>query len=151
MLNKIFKIMRICGCISVTVFGKEHKFKNPLVYQLGDCCGINNLKRILDFNVNFPYPIGIVIAHDTVFGKNCTVYQNVTIGKKKFGFKEKKDHTEIGNNVTIYANASIIGCVDIGDNAIIGAGAVVLKDVPANAIVAGNPAKVIKYIRNEKC
>ena len=99
--------------------------------------------------VKFPYPIGIVIAHDTVAGKNCTIYQNVTIGKKKYGYFDGK-HTIIGDNVIIYANANIIGNVKIGDNAIIGAGALVFDDVPPNAVVAGCPAKIIKY-RNEQC
>lgn len=51
----------------------------------------------------------------------------------------------IGNNVIIGANCVIIGDVSIGDGAIIGAGSVVTKSVPQNAIVVGNPAKIIKY------
>ena len=51
----------------------------------------------------------------------------------------------IGNNVWIGAHSIILGDISIGDNSVIGAGSVVVKDVPANAIVAGNPAKVIKY------
>ena len=148
MSNKIFKITRECGHILIYLFGLKIRFKNPLVSQLGDCCSIHNLQRILDFGVKFPHPVGIVIVRDVVIGKNCTIYQNVTIGKKKYGFFEDKN-TVIGDNVTIFANACIIGNVSIGDNAIIGAGAIVLEDVPANAIVAGNPAKVIKYREKE--
>jgi len=148
MSNKIFRITRECGHILIFLLGLKIKFKNPLVNQLGDCCCIHNLQRILDYKVNFPHPVGIVIVRDVVIGKNCTIYQNVTIGKKKFGFIENKN-TTIGDNVTIFANACIIGNINIGDNAIIGAGAVVLKDVPENAIVAGNPAKVIKYRNKE--
>lgn len=51
----------------------------------------------------------------------------------------------IGNNVSMGAYSMIIGGVHVGGNAIIGAGAVVVKDVPANAIVAGNPARILKY------
>lgn len=51
----------------------------------------------------------------------------------------------IGNYVDFGVNVICIGNITIGDNAIIAAGAVVVKDVPANAIVAGNPAKIIKY------
>lgn len=146
MKNKIFKITRLCGNIEITFFGLKKKFKNPFVSQLGDCCCIHDLQRMLDFDINFPCPVGLVLVKDVVVGKNCTIYQNVTIGKKKYGFIEN-DNTVIGDNVTIYANASIIGTVHIGDNAVIGAGAVVLEDVPANAVVAGNPAKVIRYIK----
>ena len=145
MKNKNFKIIRECGHILIYLFGLKIKFKNPMVSQLGDCSIIHNLQRVLDFNINFPYPIGLVIVRDVVIGKNCTIYQNVTIGKKKFGFIEDKN-TVIGDNVTIYANACIIGNVRIGNNAVIGAGTVVLDDVPDNAVVAGNPAKIIKYI-----
>jgi serine O-acetyltransferase len=140
--------MRESGHILIYFFGLKIRFKNPLVSQLGDCCSIHNLQRFLDAKVNFPHPVGIVIARDVVVGKNCTIYQNVTIGKKKYGFFEDKN-TVIGDNVTIFANACIIGNVNIGDNARIGAGAIVLEDVPANAVVAGNPAKVIKYRNKE--
>lgn len=75
-------------------------------------------------------------------GDNFFCLHGITIGKKN----EKRP--VIGNNVTIYAHAIIIGDIKIGDNAIIGAGSVVTKDVPANAVVAGNPAKIIK-MQNE--
>jgi hypothetical protein len=54
---------------------------------------------------------------------------------------------KIGNNVWVGAHATILQGVTIGDNAIIAAGAVVAKDVPANVIVGGVPAKIIKYIK----
>jgi len=50
----------------------------------------------------------------------------------------------IGNNVSIYTGAIVIGDINIGDNSSIGAGSVVVKDVPDNAVVVGNPAKVVK-------
>lgn len=90
---------------------------------------------------------GLLIRHhsSTIFsvekcGENCTVYQQVTVG-----FSHGK-RPVIGNNVTIYAGAKVLGGVTVGDNVIIGANAVVLKDVPNNAIVAGIPAKVVRYI-----
>ena len=52
----------------------------------------------------------------------------------------------IGNNVSLGANVNIMGNVTIGNNVIVGAGSVVVKDVPDNCIVAGNPAKIIKFI-----
>jgi serine O-acetyltransferase len=57
---------------------------------------------------------------------------------------DKERYPTIGDNVTIYANSVIIGGIKIGDNAIIGAGAVVVKDVPPKAVVAGNPAIILK-------
>jgi hypothetical protein len=80
-------------------------------------------------------------------GANCLIRQLTT-----FGVKSKHLHDErpwVGRNVDFGANVTCIGNIHIGDNAIIAAGSVVVKDVPANAIVAGNPAKVIKY-RDDK-
>jgi len=57
-----------------------------------------------------------------------------------------KRETKVGNNVRIGNNATILP-ISIGDNSIIGAGSVVTKNVPANCVVAGNPAKIIKKIR----
>lgn len=76
-------------------------------------------------------------------GKNFSCRQNTTIGNK-FDSRSKERPT-IGDNVTLGANVVIIGDVHIGNNVIIGAGSVVVKDVPENAIVVGNPSKVIKY------
>lgn len=70
-------------------------------------------------------------------GRNFTVLQQVTIGYTTKGCPT------ICDNVKICAGAIVVGDIIIHDNAIIGAGAVVTKDVPANAVVAGNPAKVI--------
>ena len=57
--------------------------------------------------------------------------------------------TKIGNRVSIGTSATILGGISIGDNAIIGAGSVVTKDVPKNAIVAGNPARIKRSIKEE--
>ena len=86
------------------------------------------------------HQVGIVISDRATIGKNCTLYQNVTLGRKG------EYAPTLGDNVTIYANAVIIGNVHIGDNAIIGAGSVVLKDVPAGEVWAGNPAHFIKKV-----
>lgn len=72
-------------------------------------------------------------------GKNFFCINGVTIGKK---FDKRPI---IGDNVEVFANACIIGGIRIGNNVTIGAGAVVVKDVPDNAVVGGNTAKVIKF------
>lgn len=76
-------------------------------------------------------------------GYGCLFRQLTTIGVKSKNRHDEKP--SIGNNVDFGVNVTCIGDITIGDNAIIAAGSVVVKDVPANAIVAGNPAKIIKY------
>lgn len=72
-------------------------------------------------------------------GRNCWINQQVTIG-----YSDKTHCPYIGDNVGIKAGAKVIGGVTIGDDVIIGANAVVVKDVPSHSIVAGVPARVIK-------
>lgn len=74
-------------------------------------------------------------------GKNCWVNQCVTIG-----YTNASDCPTIGDNVTIYCGAKVLGNVTIGDNSVIAANAVVVKDVPPNVVVGGVPAKIIKHI-----
>ena len=97
-------------------------------------------KLIREKNTVFPHPVGIVIAETATIGNNCKIFQNVTIGANAGLYPVIED------NVTIYANAVIIGDVHIGKNAVIGAGSVVLHDVPENEIWAGNPAHFIKKV-----
>lgn len=73
-------------------------------------------------------------------GEDCQVWQNVTIGRAH----DKGRRPRIGNNVKICAGAVVIGDIEIGDNVTIGANAVVTKSIPANCVVCGNPARIIK-------
>ena len=72
-------------------------------------------------------------------GQNCWINQQVTIG-----FSNDTDCPTIGDNVIIYAGAKVLGNVRIGDNSIVGANAVVVKDVPENCTVVGVPAYIVR-------
>jgi len=72
-------------------------------------------------------------------GRNCWINQQVTIG-----FSNDTDCPTIGDNVIIYAGAKIIGKVKIGDNSIVGANAVVVRDVPENCTVVAVPAYIVR-------
>jgi len=102
------------------------------------------LKYVKKRKTKFPHPIGIVIGQKVVLGDNCIIYQNVTIGSKNTANYKNSKYPVLGDNVTIYPNSIIIGDVKIGNNAIIGAGSLVLDDVEEDSIVAGTPAKKIE-------
>lgn len=91
--------------------------------------------------IRMPHPYMVVVNENTVIGENCTFYHNVTIGSRQFGMVTGAP--TIGDEVIIYPGACIIGKITIGAQAIIGAGSIVLTDVPPNTVVAGNPARVV--------
>ena len=84
---------------------------------------------------------GVVIGETAEIGDNVTIYQGVTLGGT--GKEKGKRHPTIGSNVVISAGARILGSFEVGDNAKIGAGSVVLKPVPANSTVVGVPGKIV--------
>ena len=86
---------------------------------------------------------GITIEDDVFIGPNVTFTNDLYPESKNKDFKLVR--TLIKNDASIGANATIIGGITIHKNALIGAGSVVTKDVPENAIVMGNPAKIIRY------
>lgn len=118
-----------------------HQVKIPISNHL-----TIGIKKLGENNTILPHPVGIVIGKKVNIGKNCVVYQNVTIGVSNSRFE---DYPIIGNHVIIYAGAIIIGKVIIGDNAIIGAGCIVTKDVPEGKIAVGSPMKIIDKKHND--
>ena len=72
-----------------------------------------------------------------IIGNNCIIYHQVTLGNKN------NQYPILGDNVTVYPGAKIIGNVKIGNNVIVGTNAVVLHDVPSDSVVAGVPARII--------
>lgn len=85
--------------------------------------------------------MGVVIGETSEIGDDCIIFHGVTLGGVKFD--PVKRHPTIGNKVVIGAGAKILGPVIIGDNVKIGANSVVIKDIPANATVVGQAARVL--------
>ncbi len=85
---------------------------------------------------------GVVIGETTVIGEDVTIYQGVTLGGT--GKDVGKRHPTIGDRVTIGAGAKVLGPFTVGSGSKIGAGAVVLKEVPPNCTVVGNPGRVVR-------
>jgi len=95
-------------------------------------------------NLQLQHGLALVVNHETIIGTNCILRHSTTLGNKKLQDGSYSASPKIGNNVDIGSNVVILGAVTVGDNAIIGAGSVVVKDVPEGAVVAGNPARVIR-------
>ena len=91
-------------------------------------------------NLFIDHGMGVVMGQTAIIGDDCTIFHGVTLGGKGAG---ERRHPAIGNRVMIGANAQLIGPITIGDDAKIGAGAVVVKDVPSGVTVVGNPARQI--------
>lgn len=99
---------------------------------------------IISDSLRISHGMGIVIGAEAVIGTNVIIRQNVTIGRKGHVSSGNRIHPIIGDNVEIGAGAVILGNINIGNHAIIGANAVITKDVPAYATVVGIPGTVLK-------
>jgi len=86
--------------------------------------------------------MGVVIGETTEIGDNATLYQGVTLGGT--GKETGKRHPTLGNNVVVGVGASVLGSIKIGDNSLIGAGSVVLREVPPNSTAVGVPARLVR-------
>lgn len=85
--------------------------------------------------------MGVVIGETAEIGEDVTIYQGVTLGGT--GKETGKRHPTVGDGVIIGTGASVLGSVEIGQGAKIGAGSIVIKDVPANSTVVGNPGRAV--------
>ena len=85
---------------------------------------------------------GVIIGETTIIGDNVTLYQGVTLGGT--GKEKGKRHPTIGDNVMVSAGAKVLGSFTVGENSKIGAGSVVLSEVPPNSTVVGVPGRVVK-------
>lgn len=123
-----------------------------------------NPEIIIGNNVMLTDYIQISAINKVVLGDNLLVGQNVYISDNSHGNADEtaigiapikrsltsKGPVIIGKNVWIGRGAVILSGVTVGDNAIVGANSVVTRDVPANSVVAGSPAKIIKYLANKE-
>lgn len=85
---------------------------------------------------------GVIIGETAIIGNNVTLYQGVTLGGT--GKEHGKRHPTLADNVMVSAGAKVIGSFTIGENSKIGAGSVVLEEVPPNCTVVGVPGRIVK-------
>lgn len=126
--------------------GGSKLYKLYLLYRIKKSDAFNNasLGTHLGYGAkfksvpNFPHGLyGIIVSHNAVIGENCTIFHQVTIGEGKGGAPT------IGDNVLIGAGAKVVGGIHIGNNVKIGTGCVVTDDVPDNATVVMQKARII--------
>ena len=101
----------------------------------------------LGAGVFIDHGMGVVIGETTVIGDNCTLYQGVTLGGT--GKDKGKRHPTLEEGVMVAAGAKILGPFTVGRHAKIGAGSVVLKEVPPSSTVVGIPGRVVR-IKGER-
>lgn len=150
LLKKIFNLIfpvvddRVDSYVKIISFCKRKKMR---------LLGVVVSRRLqLKYGVFLPYncdfnnslilrhPSSIIIGDGVILGNNVTIFQNVTIGRSD---TYVANYPRIGDNVIIYAGAVIVGDVKIGANCIVGANTVVTKNIPANSIAIGVPARII--------
>ncbi|MGO1060976.1 serine O-acetyltransferase [Planococcus sp. FY231025] len=85
--------------------------------------------------------MGVVVGETCIIGNDVTIYQGVTLGGT--GKERGKRHPTLEDGVLVATGAKVLGSIVIGENSKVGAGSVVLKDVPANSTVVGIPGKVV--------
>ena len=93
-------------------------------------------------NFFIDHGMGVVIGETTIIGDNVLIYQGVTLGGT--GKEKGKRHPTLHDNVTVGAGAKVLGNITIGENSNIGAGSVVIDDVPENSTVVGVPGRIIQ-------
>lgn len=109
------------------------------------CCDIG-IGASIDPSCIFHHSgLGCVIHPDVVVGRNCRFFQHVTIGSAWQGGGAPGERVpRIGNGVLLGCGCVLLGDIEIGDDAVIGANAVVTKSVPAGCTVAGVPARIVR-------
>lgn len=154
-ITKIYKILTNNSAKAIYLIRRSQYYynkgfiKNMLsklyTYKLVKTYGIFiNPNKVIGEGLKLPHPNGIIIGEKVNIGKNCTIYQQVTIGSSHIGDAKKGLQPQIGNNVTLFAGSKIIGNIKVADNTIVGANALLNKSTESNSIYVGIPAKRIE-------
>jgi len=144
--NKLVYKLRTINDISKKQYNRSMglKFYNFFINILVSL-GCNDIRTTIPLTTHFSHNgVGVIISPDVHLGEHCIIGQNVTLGERKGGVPT------LGDGVIIHAHSIILGNIQIGDFSVIGAGSVVLEDIPKWSIAKGNPAKVVRTLDAEK-
>lgn len=130
--NYFYRRHRIIGFIFIVLY--HIIFRHLVGFDIHEGATIGD-------NFTVYHCFGIAINPKVVIGDNCEMAHNTTIGSGRDG-----KCPQIGNNVIIYPSCQIVGDIEIGDNCVIGIGSIVVKNIPNNVVVAGNPARIIRTL-----
>ena len=115
-----------------------------LIMTVARClCGIEiHPSAVIGRALFIDHGVGVVIGETAVIGDNVTIFQGVTLGGT--GKERGKRHPTIGNNVVIGTGAKVLGNITVGSHSMIGANAVVIRDVPEHSTVVGVPGRIVR-------
>lgn len=141
-IHPCFKI-KLYYKLSHYLYLKKHYFLARLISERGKRkTGIEiHPGAEIGKNLFIDHGMGIVIGETTIIGDNVTIFHGVTLGG--VGNKKGKRHPTIEDNVLLGTGSSILGNIIVGENSKVGAGAVVIRDVPKNTTVVGVPSKEV--------
>jgi serine O-acetyltransferase len=141
------------GFRAVFIYRLFHRFRKvPVLNKLLHLLQILTVKIEIHHDAQISYgftishPQSVVIGRGSVIGKNATIHSGVVFGRDDYITTPGGGFPSMGDNVTVGTGAKIIGSIHIGDNCIIGANAVVTKNMPPNSVVAGVPARVLRTL-----
>lgn len=140
------------GFQAVILYRISHWFyKEKLTYLAWFFARLNQFWTGVEIEFNAQIGPGLFIAHTgaimigrgTVIGENATIFQGVSFGVKSWDKDEITKFPKIGNNCYFFANSSVLGAITIGDECVIAAHALVLKDMSSGSLAKGVPAEII--------
>ena len=144
---KLSKFINLYGC----EIGDESKIGAFVEIQknarVGRCCKISSHSFICE---GVDIEDNVFIGHGVTFINDTYPRATAPGGGLQTEADWKVEKTRICKGASIGSGSTILSNITVGENAIVGAGSVVTKDVPANAIVAGNPAKFVRFVNQEK-